>query len=963
MGTSGNQPPKRTCPACGAALPASTRSASGRCPSCKARITKRKAAETASDSGDLAATTALPTPTSKKTPSRTSPDPRSATHRMRNSDPALGGNAQTLPLADGNAQTLPLRDGNATPADTGTANLEAATLPLPASSSPPPREAVDQLWAETLQGIGDENVTLKAPAPLRDRRPAPHPTPSGTVTVKPRQLQDAEVRHAETDFALLSVLGEGGMGVVYSATQTAFDRSVALKMIKGHAATSEEHRRKFLAEAAVTGELEHPNIIPVHDLGLTQDGKIFYAMKHVKGKPWDKAIQTLPLPENLDILMRVSDAVAFAHSRQIIHRDLKPENIMLGEFGEVIVMDWGLAASLTESGKAESILDAGVGGTPAYMAPEMAGGDNERIGPRSDVYLLGGILYEIVTGLRPHTGGNVMECLFHAATNVIQPSPKRDELVEIALHAMEADPEDRFASVAAFQQALREYQSHKESLALSASASSHLEQAKESSLYEDYARALFGFEEALRLWDRNRAAEKGLVETRLAYARTALEKGDLDLAHSLLPERQAAFKSLAHEIGEAIRRKTARQRNFRILAVGSVVLVLTIFAGVSVGFFWIRHERDLAESARLQAEDAREFAEVKKHEAEESRRFAQEQRDQAIEARALAELMETQAVEAAVQLEEAMRSVLEAETGVAQASAREEAAKLLAGQAMQQLQTNRELLANEWWILDAEEAKQRQIETATTRNWPTEQSIHLPGDISIQLSLIPAGLFGMGSPATQPRRLGEEQLHRAEIRNPYYMAQTELTLAQWIAAVGSPPPLRQSDAAMANPEAYPVVGLSWQDLKTTLLPKMQPFAPKGFVFRLPTEAQWEYAARAGTNTPFHTGRGEESLDRAGWYRGNSAGRLQPVAQKSPNAWGVYDMHGNVAEWCRDFYRIDAYMRPDAEVTVPADGHRVVRGGSGIHAWYHCRSAYRSEAHPANRYEFLGARLILEAEGD
>lgn len=866
---------------------------------------------------------------------------------MQKSDHALNGNAQTLPLPD----------NTPAPSDPNMVNLEAATLPAPVI--PPQRDAVELLWAETIQGDVNENATLKAP-PLGTRQAPTHAAETCGLTVKKRQLHETATRNPDTDFALLSVLGEGGMGVVYSATQTAFDRSVALKMIKGRAATSEDHRQKFLAEAAVTGELEHPNIIPVHDLGLTQDGKVFYAMKHVKGKPWDKAIQTLPLAENLDILLRVSDAVAFAHARQIIHRDLKPENVMLGEFGEVIVMDWGLAASLVESGKAECILNAGVGGTPAYMAPEMAGGDNERIGPRSDVYLLGGILYEIVTGLRPHTGGNVMECLFNAATNVIQPTDKQDELLDIARHAMDADPEDRYESVAEFQQAIRDYESHKESLALSTSAANHLQTARESGLYEDFSRALFGFEEALRLWDGNQVADQGLVDTRLAYARTALEKGDLDLAQSLLPGTQAVFKSLAREIEVALRKKKIRQRNFRLLAVGSLMLVLTIFLGVSIGFFWIRHERDLAEQARVLAEDARGFAEEKKHEAEEARTFAQEQRDQAVEARALAELMEAQAIEAATRLEEAMRSVLEAESGAAQATAREEAAKLLAGQAMQQLQTNRELLANEWWIFDADVAKRKQTETAASHKWPVEQTVMLPGDIPMRLSLIPAGAFGMGSPATQPHRMGEEQLHRVEIKVPFYMAQTELTRLQWIAVVGSPPEFRQPDAANTPPEAYPVIGISWHDINTRLLPKLQAYAPNGFTFRLSTEEQWEYAARAGTNTPFNTGRGEEALARAGWYRSNGGSRLQPVAQKTPNAWGLYDMHGNVAEWCRDPYRIDAYLHPDTEPPT-TNGHRVVRGGSGIHAWYHCRSAYRSEAHPGNRYEFLGVRLILEPE--
>ena len=132
------------------------------------------------------------------------------------------------------------------------------------------------------------------------------------------------------------------MGVVYAARQASIDRTVAIKMLKEKAA-DEHQRRKFLSEAVITGDLDHPNIVPIYDLGTNQEGALFYSMKRVQGTPWDERIRQLSLTENLEILMKVADAVAFAHSRGVIHRDLKPENTMLGEFGEVLVMDWGLA--------------------------------------------------------------------------------------------------------------------------------------------------------------------------------------------------------------------------------------------------------------------------------------------------------------------------------------------------------------------------------------------------------------------------------------------------------------------------------------------------------------------------------------------------------------------------------------------------------------------------------------------
>src|SRR4029077_1491168 len=249
---------------------------------------------------------------------------------------------------------------------------------------------------------------------------------------------------ASPEYELIKVLGEGGMGVVYDAKQMSVDRSVAVKMLKPKTAGDEKQRQKFLAEAVVTGELDHPNIVPIYDVGTSERGLLFYSMKKVKGTPWMKLIQQKSIPENLEILMKVGDAVAFAHSRGVIHRDLKPENVMLGDFGEVLVMDWGLALPAPGYNKSETISPAhSMGGTPAYMAPEMASGPLEKITFASDVYLMGAILYEIITGKPPHTGKNVMNCLFSAAKNEIQPTEHSGELFEIAMRAMSTAPADR----------------------------------------------------------------------------------------------------------------------------------------------------------------------------------------------------------------------------------------------------------------------------------------------------------------------------------------------------------------------------------------------------------------------------------------------------------------------------------------------------------------------------------------
>ncbi len=329
-----------------------------------------------------------------------------------------------------------------------------------------------------------------------------------------------------SDYELLEVIGEGGIGIIYSARQGSIDRNVAVKMLRQEFQDREDHRDKFLAEAVVTGDLNHPNIVPIYDLGRAPSGELFYSMKRVVGTPWDKVIQEKPRTENLEILLKVADAIAFAHSRGVIHRDLKPENVMIGEFGEVLVMDWGIALPTMEFRKAANISRSlSMGGTPAYMAPEMALGPPEKISSLSDVYLLGAILFEIIAHKPPHTGRNVYECIRAAANNVIQPTSEKGELLDIALRAMSTRPNARYPTVQAFQAAIRDYQAHSESIVLSDRAEVELQAARSSQKYEDYSRALFAFQEAYSLWNSNDLAFAGITDTKLAYAETALKKG------------------------------------------------------------------------------------------------------------------------------------------------------------------------------------------------------------------------------------------------------------------------------------------------------------------------------------------------------------------------------------------------------------------------------------------------------
>jgi len=316
---------------------------------------------------------------------------------------------------------------------------------------------VSRLWGDSFTGSCE--LTVK----LTDGDDANSSWEIATRTgigIRRREVGQVETPEGTSDYELVSQLGEGGMGTVYAARQSAIDRLIALKMIRPDLAEDERSRSKFLAEAAVTGDLDHPNVVPIYDLGEGGDGRLFYAMKQVQGDPWDQVMPGKSQAENLEILLRVADAVACAHARGVIHKDLKPHNVMLGPFGEVYVMDWGLAASLAEQGKAMPLSHAPVGGTPRYMPPEVALGRVDKIGYGVDIYLLGGILFNIVCGEHVHPGEDSRTCLLNAAMNVLTETETTGELMDIALKALSEDPADRYPDVKSFQAAIRDYQAH-----------------------------------------------------------------------------------------------------------------------------------------------------------------------------------------------------------------------------------------------------------------------------------------------------------------------------------------------------------------------------------------------------------------------------------------------------------------------------------------------------------------------
>jgi len=229
-------------------------------------------------------------------------------------------------------------------------------------------------------------------------------------------------------YLVTGAIGRGGMGAVYLAHDQLLGRDVAIKV--SNAIASETIDERLQREARILAGLEHPGIVPIHDAGRLADGRLFYVMKRVRGTTLRAFLDSVPpLGDRLRVFERICDGVALAHARGIVHRDLTPDNVMVGEFGEVLVLDWGLATGADRAGDEPGT----VAGTRGFMAPEQARGATGEITARTDVFGLGAILRLLLGGAPPGEG----------AARVPRP------LEAICAKALSADPADRYDSVRA----------------------------------------------------------------------------------------------------------------------------------------------------------------------------------------------------------------------------------------------------------------------------------------------------------------------------------------------------------------------------------------------------------------------------------------------------------------------------------------------------------------------------------
>ena len=419
--------------------------------------------------------------------------------------------------------------------------------------------------------------------------------------------------------ALHETLGEGGMGVVHLATQATLGRHVAVKTLRAGVGDLDATLR-ILREAWVTGLLEHPNVVPVYDVGVDASGSPVIVMKRIEGLHWGELMHAPdeierrfaakdPLEWSVRILVSVCNAVHFAHSRGILHRDLKPENVMIGAFGEVYVLDWGIAVSLRDdpSGRLPPVsLATDIAGTPGYMAPEMLLGDPAGMSERTDVYLLGAIFYEIFAGAAPHQGKNLQEMIASVLLSTPRYAPSFPaEAQRICKKAMSRDPALRYESAEAFRVAIDEYLRHRGSRKLAWDAKQSLgrlldtlehglaggaeKEERTLAVFNLLGECRFGYRAALSAWPENEGARKGLDRALLAVVEYELAEGDPAAAATLLREVAQRPADVSARVEAATRARSLQDERLRRLEEDfdpSVGTRTRTFLGSSFGVLW-----------------------------------------------------------------------------------------------------------------------------------------------------------------------------------------------------------------------------------------------------------------------------------------------------------------------------------------------------------------------------------------
>jgi len=721
-------------------------------------------------------------------------------------------------------------------------------------------------------------------------------------------------------YELVRELGGGGFGCVYLARDAVAGIDVAVKGLPPEVKHNKEELENIRENFALVSRLHHPNIAAalvlhpvrsaVYSLADVRaklrvfEGDALMVMEYAPGTTlsgWAKQFpdRRVPLDAALDIVRQIALALDYAHDRKILHRDIKPANVMVEprEYGtcSVKVLDFGLAAEIRSSMGRISREIHDTSGTRPYMAPEQWSGESQ--GPATDQYALAVLLHELLTGSVPYQSAFDTGDPVVMMANVLHQPVRMSEAVPAGLRK----PLSRALS--------------KKPSARYASCSDFVSAASRKS-FPCFA-VSFGILLALIL------CSVGLW--RLVLVPHERERQQAMAAAALAESNRL-------EQVEAEQRKAEAERQMAAAA--------------------------LAESNRLAQVEAERQREV-----EAEQRKAEAERQMA--AAALAESNQLAQVKA-----ERQRKV-DAEQRKAEAERQMAAAALAESNRLAQVEAERQRQAKAARdkIEEARRARQDLLQRLANgsefvpadpkRLAGVERRVALPNGVFMEFVWCPPGRFLMGSPESEEMRNPDETLHLVTLTKGFWIGRTEVTRAQWKAVMGSAGFVWSS--LLGADGAYPVDTVSWNQCRE--------FCSKmGADFRLPTEAEWEYACRAGTSAPFSFGSALNG-DKANCSGGaepygtlvsgpNSFGSKR-VKSYARNPWGLYDMHGNLFEWCADGYAdypTEDVADPQGD---PSSATRIVRGGCWNFKPKMCRSAFRSRKDPTSADSQTGFRVCCD----
>ena len=750
------------------------------------------------------------------------------------------------------------------------------------------------------------------------------------------------------EYELLAKLGEGGMGAVYKARQTRLKKIVALKVLPKERTANPRAVTRFEREMEAIGQLSHPNIVQAYD-ARDIDGTTVLVMEYVDGEDLAQVrqrVKTLRIPDACEVVRQVALGLQYAHEHGLVHRDIKPSNLMLtslpshtgrgaGGEGIVKILDLGLAllganppadGELTAAGSAV--------GTADYIAPEQVS-DAHSVDIRADIYSLGCTLYKLLTGRAPFIGPQYKTQAEKLVGHLKETPPPVQRLrsdVPAGLAAviermMAKSPDDRFATPVEVAAAVAPFAAGCDLGQLSAEA---------ADLAGD-------------------AGDRSLTVTK-------------PLASSADVGTNGGSKSQPAVVPRGLRRLREKVGTMRGIAiVGGLFLVILLGTLLTLttrkGTLVIEYDDPNVQVAVKQGGEVVDVIDARS-----GWKLSLKPGRYELAPQGGTERFELDQDSITVH----RGDVVTVKVTLKRALPIPDLKSQISG-------LKSPVPPHAVAPFDAKTARQHQEAWAKCLGVPVE----ITNSIGMKLVFIPPGEFEMGSPTElieeelkahgdggwyNARVLSEVPRHKVRITRPFYFGIYDVTQEEYQRVMGRNVSFftatgnGKEKVGGLDTRRFPVEQVSREDAvefcdRLSEMPEEKAAARR---YRIPSEAQWEYSCRAGSEAKWHCGNQEASLADYAWFRDNASGRTHEVGQRKANPWGLFDMHGNVWQWCNDLYDQAYYgTSPADDPRGPLAGvYHVARGGGWIDAAWYCRSAYRSITERGTRSEIVGFRACL-----